>query len=316
MIQSVLIAALAWQLIVPNAFGQSRSAVTQPVSSTQAHPNLTGVWQRDVSREAPSFRFQQTGETLKIIGRLEDTDFIVFEGRFISPQLIQGQILTSMPIVETPQMAPKNIYVDDPDHIRIERGAAYVRISTPLPSDAVCDAKNSSHTKANFAYARAVYAAQHNAPQEVEDCWALVSAIEGNSRGQVAAALMYREGDGVPKNPALAFSWAQKSAAQKDPFGEQLLAEMYRKGIGTAPNPELAKYWDDQLAQQRLAAAQAETKKTIDRAIDMAADQFAKENERQWKKSIARDSSECENAGGYWVSVPRGDGYANLEYCQ
>ena len=41
MIQSVLIAALAWQLIVPNAFGQSRSAVTQPVSSTQAHPNLS-----------------------------------------------------------------------------------------------------------------------------------------------------------------------------------------------------------------------------------------------------------------------------------
>ncbi len=48
------------------------------------------------------------------------------------------------------------------------------------------------------------------------------------------------DGDGVPKNPALALSWAQKSAVQKDPFGEQLLGEMYRKGIGTAPNPMLA----------------------------------------------------------------------------
>jgi len=276
---SILILVLAGLLAgAPASFGQA------PASTSPSHQrfNLNGVWQSHTPDGQPfTYRFEQQGNQFHAIfgGAIpQSNDFLGFEGQY-QGDAIAGRRLTRIAWKGQPaQWTEQTLIVDDPDHAHFTDRPEIVRISPPRSDDAVCDGENSSRTKADFAWARAIYAANHNAPTSIQACWAQISAMQGNPRAQDAFALFLRDGDGVPKNPAAALSWAQKSAAQKDTFGEQLLAQMYRDGIGTAANPSLARYWDNQARQdsvsrqqrQESASAQNQLQQDWQRMLGMA----------------------------------------------
>lgn len=289
---SILASVLAGAMLVSAAVGQT----SRNVNPTQRF-NLNGLWQRADNPKTSKLRFEQTGDTLKVFLNLGDSDALLFHGRY-SGGVIVGQRLTSVPTITPEEWADETIYVESPDRVHYHNRSALVRVSAALPSDAVCDLQNSSHTEADKAYARAWYAINHDAAPVVDECWMEVSAQQGNARAQANTSMFYSSGDGVPKNLNIAFAWAKKSAEQQDPMGEELLADMYRKGIGTAPNPTLAQYWQDKFKQLQTADWDAKINETVQQGVDMALrEEMGKEASQQAQGSEAN----CHSAGGDWV---------------
>jgi TPR repeat protein len=66
------------------------------------------------------------------------------------------------------------------------------------------------------------------------------AADKGNPAAQANLADMYRLGDGVPKNPDLAFQWAMKSSEKKWPAGLNQLGILFRDGVGVRQDSERA----------------------------------------------------------------------------
>jgi TPR repeat protein len=63
------------------------------------------------------------------------------------------------------------------------------------------------------------------------------------SIGQLALALQYLHGDGVPQSDTMAASWFQKSAEQGNPEAMRHLASLYFSGIGLPQSHERAYIW-------------------------------------------------------------------------
>ena len=254
-----------------------------PAASTQPAPGpsqqrfiLNGVW-RESPQHGPivQFRFEQNGEQFKAFSggqQASHSDVLEFVGRYDGGVIVGKSLVSRAAPGHPAKWIDETIVVDDPDHVHIQELLHMRRFTGLTSSDAICDLQNSSHTQADYAFSRTVYADTHHEPQAIANCWAQVSAMQGNARAQAGTAMMFRDGEGIPRNPALAFFWAQKSAAQGDMYGENVLAGLYRNGIGTPKNLQLAQAWqskvDAQTAPQRqVAQNNSQAQKELQQAI-------------------------------------------------
>ena len=86
--------------------------------------------------------------------------------------------------------------------------------------------------------------------------WYLESAKQGDSEAQLKLALMYIEGDGTPKNEKKALHWFTESAKQGDSAAQYSLALMYYNGDGIPKNEKRALHWFTESAKQGYSEAQ------------------------------------------------------------
>ncbi|HEV3317238.1 MAG TPA: tetratricopeptide repeat protein [Candidatus Angelobacter sp.] len=87
--------------------------------------------------------------------------------------------------------------------------------------------------------------------------WFRKAAERGNANAQVNLALMYRNGQGVPQNPAEAFIWARKSADQGNAAGQTLLGILYESGEGVSRDEAAAADCYQRAAHQGYAWAES-----------------------------------------------------------
>ncbi len=80
-------------------------------------------------------------------------------------------------------------------------------------------------------------------------------ASAGDVRAQLALALAYEKGEGVPQNDELAVKWYRAAAEQGDATAQNSLGVMYRLGHGVERDYEQARQWYEKAASQKLAAA-------------------------------------------------------------
>lgn len=73
--------------------------------------------------------------------------------------------------------------------------------------------------------------------------WFRKAAEQGDESGQCFLAFMYKMGNGVPKDPALAMYWFQKSAEQGSALAQRELVKIYMNGTGTPVDYTLALEW-------------------------------------------------------------------------
>ncbi len=72
----------------------------------------------------------------------------------------------------------------------------------------------------------------------------LKAAEAGNALAQLRLALMYDQGDGVPRSSKAAFGWYSRAAAQGEPESQNQLGSYYELGEGVDENWDLAgKLW-------------------------------------------------------------------------
>ena len=81
-------------------------------------------------------------------------------------------------------------------------------------------------------------------------------AEAGNHAAQYNLALMYRDGQGIPRDSAAAQKWFTKSAEQGDADAQNDLAAMYQEGNGVPQNLPEAVKWYRQAAEHGNAGAQ------------------------------------------------------------
>lgn len=73
--------------------------------------------------------------------------------------------------------------------------------------------------------------------------WYEKSSNQGNATAQNNLGVMYRRGEGVEQDPREAFAWIWAAAMQGFSRAELNLADMYRAGEGVAADPILAYAW-------------------------------------------------------------------------
>ena len=253
-------------VVLAGLLGCSRASLAQaPQPSLAVHRpaaaaaptqrfNLDGIWRLSANGKTVDVQFEQQGDQFKSfigVGNLGRPEALLFEGRYASGVIV-GQRITP-----ANTRVPATFTVEDPDHVRAGNGVVLSRISPARADDAVCDLQNSSHTQAGYAYDRAIDADHRNLPNTVNACWLQVSANQGHARAEAVTAMIFRDGEGVTRNYATAFSWAQKSAAQGDPVGEAVLGQLYGNGFGTTRNPQLSQDWESK-ANIQLSALRAQ----------------------------------------------------------
>jgi len=81
-------------------------------------------------------------------------------------------------------------------------------------------------------------------------------AEQGNSQAQAMLGLMYDNGHGVNKDPAVAFKWYLKAAEQGIPVVQHDVGVKYFQGTGVAQNYQEAAKWWEQAANAGLADSQ------------------------------------------------------------
>lgn len=81
-------------------------------------------------------------------------------------------------------------------------------------------------------------------------------AESGDASSQYYVGLMISNGQGVPKDEALAFQWFEKSAKQGYAKAQNALGEMYVQARGRPLDYDQAQFWFRKAANQRLAIAQ------------------------------------------------------------
>ncbi len=78
-----------------------------------------------------------------------------------------------------------------------------------------------------------------------------IRAEQGDARAQALLGFMYANGQGVPRNHAMAARWCELAAEQGNATAQHLLGLMYDKGQGVPQDDVLAHMW------LNLAAARA-----------------------------------------------------------
>ena len=84
----------------------------------------------------------------------------------------------------------------------------------------------------------------------------LPDAEAGDSRAQLAIALIYHKGQGVDPDPAEAVKWYRMAAEQGNPTAQNNLGVIYRLGDGVDRNPREAFSWIWMSAMQGYARAE------------------------------------------------------------
>ncbi len=73
--------------------------------------------------------------------------------------------------------------------------------------------------------------------------FAKAAAAKGNSRAQFDLGMMYRKGEGVSKNDALAFNYFHKAARNNSVEAKFQMGLNFAEGRGVRKQSQLAKYW-------------------------------------------------------------------------
>jgi hypothetical protein len=87
--------------------------------------------------------------------------------------------------------------------------------------------------------------------------WFKKAAEAGEASAQAQISAMYFHGRGVPRSELDALQWAKKAAEQGNPFGQRRLALHYLKGVGVPQMEEEAARLYEQAANQGDGHAQA-----------------------------------------------------------
>lgn len=90
-----------------------------------------------------------------------------------------------------------------------------------------------------------VYAQGQGVPKDDNQAlyWCKKAAEQGDAKSQVMMGGRYVGGLGVPQNDKEAYSWFKKAAEQGEPTGQIMLATMYTLGRGVAQSDEEAYVW-------------------------------------------------------------------------
>lgn len=83
----------------------------------------------------------------------------------------------------------------------------------------------------------------------------LALAEQGNTTAMINLANLYAQGQGVPRDPAVAADWARKAAERGDPRAQLDLGEAYESGAGVPRDNREAARWFRQAAGQGDADA-------------------------------------------------------------
>lgn len=75
-------------------------------------------------------------------------------------------------------------------------------------------------------------------------------AEQGNADAQLLLGIMYQDGEGVPKDPALAAQWIRKAAEQDNATAEFALGVMYLQAMGVPKDETAAVRWLEKAARQ------------------------------------------------------------------
>jgi uncharacterized protein len=86
--------------------------------------------------------------------------------------------------------------------------------------------------------------------------WLTKAAYQGHVGAQAALAVMYYQGEGIPKNDHKAVQWWTLAAEQGDAESQYNLALMYEKACGVPQDCSIAIYWYKKAAEQGIAPAQ------------------------------------------------------------
>jgi hypothetical protein len=163
--------------------------------------NLNGLWR---TSEIASGDIPASGD-LRIDQRGDDIQYgiaghpALFKGKYLTNPIIAGQGLTQNASTHQPQWVEMKILIDDPDHIRLhdpahpQNTASLFRTSAARPDDAVCDAANSAHTRAHYAYQRGKAAVESKQPDySTGVCWFEIGASNGDAESQAYLAPAFR----------------------------------------------------------------------------------------------------------------------------
>ncbi|HVO82841.1 MAG TPA: trypsin-like peptidase domain-containing protein [Syntrophobacteria bacterium] len=86
--------------------------------------------------------------------------------------------------------------------------------------------------------------------------WLEKSALQGYAQAQFRLARMYARGEGVPTDPAKAVEWMEKAAGQGHAEAQFDLAGMYARGEGVPTDPAKAVEWMERAGSQGHAKAE------------------------------------------------------------
>lgn len=98
------------------------------------------------------------------------------------------------------------------------------------------------------------------------------AADAGQAPAQFALGRLYRAGEGVPRDPALAAAWFRKAAMQDNPGAEFALASMFEAGAAEARDSTEAAQWCLKAAGHGYAPAEANLADLYQRGDGVAKD--------------------------------------------
>jgi len=127
--------------------------------------------------------------------------------------------------------------------------------------------------------------------------WYQKAAAQGDAAAQLNLGWMYGYGDGVPKDAAKAVEWYQKAAAQGDAGAQVNLGSMYANGEGVPKDAAKAVEWSQKAAAQGDADAQYNLGLMYGNGEGVPKD--AAKAVEWYKKAAAHGSAEAQTNLGY-----------------
>ena len=133
-------------------------------------------------------------------------------------------------------------------------------IAIALLASAACSKRTTESARAEFASLRAkaeagnaaaqfdlgiMYRTGDGVPKDAVEAvkWYRLAAEQGNAKAQTNLGLMYANGDGVPKDQTEAVKWYRKAAEQGNTNAQYNLGNMYNRGEGVPRDLVQAHMW-------------------------------------------------------------------------
>lgn len=115
-------------------------------------------------------------------------------------------------------------------------------------------------------------------------------AEQGDINAQVNLGIMYKNGQGTPKDEQQAVMWYLRAAEQGDPGAQNNLGSMYAEGQGVAKNEQQAYFW------YLLASATGYEKakknmSVIEETLSLQQRAQAQKNSRNWRSKTAQEAA-------------------------
>ena len=235
--------------------GTAANTPTKPYLPPEKLLNLNGSWQ-STQHDGPLYRIGLVQKGAEIT-MTQAAGGVFFRGTYTTNPTISGKGIPRTSSLKDPVWVDESIFVEDPDHIRINTGNEafpLYRFSNPAAHDLICDAGNTFHVARLHAWIRGRMAnAEHDFPSA--KCWLTIGANAGYAPAQsLLAALLVQQPTVSAADYLAVFQLAGKSAEQDNVAGELLLASLYREGKGTPKDLQKAQLWTQRAQQSKIAA--------------------------------------------------------------